>query len=260
MLESDTAGAPAHLRPRGGASKRTTARATPPPTELALALLRDAFGAARPTEQEVRALLQHARVQHHRHGEQVLSRDHRAESFWLVVSGQAALGVAAQGRMVQQTRVASAGDWLDAGSALLGPGALYMEDAMAETPLAVLSIPAAEFQRCAMKRPRLLHGLAVVLAGRVSSLLGARLSLVQQTVEARLAAWLLAQFASASNGDRQVVLRQRKRALASELGTTAETFSRILHHWSEVGLVAVRGYTIQLVNEAALRERAAPRR
>jgi CRP-like cAMP-binding protein len=48
-------------------------------------------------------------------------------------------------------------------------------------------------------------------------------------------------------------LQQRKRAVAQELGTTAETFSRTLAQLSRTGLIEVRGYSIRLLDVPALR-------
>ncbi len=139
------------------------------PSPLSLALLQDAFGLGRPPVESLKALLQKATPHHHRPGEQLLSREDAAEHFWLLASGQASLGLVVDGRMLQQTRLASAGEWLDACSPLLGEGACYMEDAIAETSLTVWSMPASALLRCGLRHPSLLHGLATVLAARVSS-------------------------------------------------------------------------------------------
>ncbi len=51
-------------------------------------------------------------------------------------------------------------------------------------------------------------------------------------------------------------LQQRKRAVAQELGTTAETFSRTLAQLNRMKLIEVHGYTIALLDLDALEKLA----
>jgi CRP-like cAMP-binding protein len=106
----------------------------------------------------------------------------------------------------------------------------------------------------------LLSASASALVLRMQTMLGAELSLIRQSAESRFAAWLL-QHAETPAADRaaptpQVQLRQRKRAIASQLGATPETFSRVLRQLVERGAVRARGYTIDLLDLALLRELA----
>jgi CRP-like cAMP-binding protein len=67
---------------------------------------------------------------------------------------------------------------------------------------------------------------------------------------ARLAAWLCAQI----EGRAQAVLRlaERKRDIASQLGMTPETLSRMMRSLSERGLIEVSGYTVRVLDAPAL--------
>ena len=66
--------------------------------------------------------------------------------------------------------------------------------------------------------------------------------------ESRIAQWLL-RHAERSSGEAPAVnLQLAKRLLASQLGLTPETFSRVLARWREVGVVAVRGRRITLLD------------
>ena len=50
-----------------------------------------------------------------------------------------------------------------------------------------------------------------------------------------------------------VEMRERKRHIASQLAITPETFSRMLRHLSDRGLIEVMGYTIRVLDLARLR-------
>ena len=51
-------------------------------------------------------------------------------------------------------------------------------------------------------------------------------------------------------------MRQRKRAIASQLGATPETLSRVLKQLGLRGAVRVQGYVIDLTDVGALRQLA----
>jgi CRP-like cAMP-binding protein len=79
-------------------------------------------------------------------------------------------------------------------------------------------------------------------------------------VLARCATWLLdhARLDEADGGRQtgSLQLQQRKRAVAQELGTTAETFSRTLAQLSRNGLIEMHGYALRLLDVQALQRLA----
>jgi CRP-like cAMP-binding protein len=195
-------------------------------------------------------------------GTHFLSRAHTAERYWLLMRGHVAMGSAERGFIRQHTREVTPGHWIDNASAMLGANARYLEDAIIERDALVWSFARAGVVRCGLRHPELLHGLAAALAARVRDMLDAELRLMQQSIESRFAAWLLHN-AAPGGGDAcpgtTVVLRQHKRAIASQLGATPETLSRVLRQLSNRGALTVRGYTIELSDMDMLRGLAASR-
>lgn len=191
-------------------------------------------------------------------GAQLLSREQPAQRHWLLLSGQVAMGVAESGRMRQQTREVLPGQWIDNASAWLGAEARYLEDAIVEKDAVVLSFAHADLLRCGRRHPALLGSCATALVTRLRDMLAAELSLIRQSAESRFASWLLQHAEAPTSPDAagQVVLRQRKRAIASQLGATPETFSRVLRQLVSRGAVKVRGYTIDLLDLDLLRSLA----
>jgi CRP/FNR family transcriptional regulator len=197
-----------------------------------------------------------------RAGELVLARGEPANAAWLVGSGSVALGTRGAGGLLQHRRSVGAGQWLDLGSVLCG-GA-YAEDAVAENDGVVWCLPADALQAVGENEPQLLAALARVLALQVHALVGGTRELMTKDVQARCATWLLEQREPDEcdpSGRRATVrLQQRKRSIALQLGTTAETFSRTLRQLSEQGLIEVDGYAIALHDLDGLQRLAAPRR
>jgi hypothetical protein len=70
--------------------------------------------------------------------------------------------------------------------------------------------------------------------------------------EARCAQWLLRHAQHADNGTMRVTLHQRKRLIAAQLGIAPETFSRVLRHLREHGLIAGTGNVLNLPHPTAL--------
>ena len=56
----------------------------------------------------------------------------------------------------------------------------------------------------------------------------------------------------AEDGSLQVTLQQRKRLIAAQLGIAPETFSRVLRHLREHGLIAGTGNVLSLPQPTAL--------
>jgi CRP/FNR family transcriptional regulator len=192
-------------------------------------------------------------------GTPVLSRDQAAVALWLVARGSVALGLRCGGAL-QQRRSVEAGEWLDLGSALLH--GRYSEDAEAQTNAVVWQLPLQAVLRCAQVHPSVMPALATALAAQVRGLIDGTRALMTKDVLGRCASWLLAHAEIERGADGRLAgrlrLQQRKRAVAQELGTTAETFSRTLRQLSRDGLIEVQGYSITLLQVEALQQLADP--
>jgi len=241
----------------------TSPRPTPPAAQggefgLPAALLQRAFEPGELSEAAACALSGVATERRVRAGDAVLSRDAAAEALWLVVQGSVALGRSCTAGFHQRHSV-SAGEWLDLGSALLG--GRHLEDAQAQTDAVLWQLPLADLRRCAAHHRSVMSALAAALASQVSSLVERTRGLMTKDVRGRCATWLLSH-AERAQADHRIVsrfnLQQRKRAVAQQIGTTAETFSRTLRQLSQDGLIAVEGYAITLLDVDALRRLAEP--
>ncbi|MEO6032666.1 MAG: Crp/Fnr family transcriptional regulator [Burkholderiaceae bacterium] len=218
-------------------------------------LLRDACRPAMMSRGAVLALAAIATSRRCAPGEAVLRRTQSAGSLWLLAGGTVALGVLGERGWLQRRRSIEAGSWVDAASALLsGP---YLEDAVAESDVMVWELPMAQVLHRGCVHPALMRALATALATQWRQVLVGTRGLMTKDVLARCATWLIEHartwIAADGRGVGEVGLRQRKRAVALELGTTAESFSRTLAQLRSLGLVAVHGYTIELLDLDALR-------
>ena len=115
--------------------------------------------------------------------------------------------------------------------------------------------PRADLQTLLLQHPDLGRRMVVTLARQVQSLTLATHDLMHKDAEGRFAAWLLQRCASeaASDGSITVSLNERKRDIASQLAITPETLSRLLRQLSRKGLIFVSGYTVKVLDVAALR-------
>jgi CRP-like cAMP-binding protein len=101
-------------------------------------------------------------------------------------------------------------------------------------------------------RPHLATLFLTAMAARLRQATEAARDRGMRDVPSRLAAWLLARMEPSGTGGGTVALRQHKRVLAAELGTSPETFSRALSRLRLLGLVAVRGYTVSVLDREGL--------
>ncbi|MEK8031494.1 Crp/Fnr family transcriptional regulator [Ideonella sp. DXS29W] len=180
----------------------------------------------------------------------VLQHGSPNSSLWLVARGRVSVGMHdAQGHW-RQTRGANAGEWLDVASAWLG-GALF-EEAVAATDAVVYELPLEEVQALCNERPRVAQLLIEALALRIRQTTDTARELAVKDVPSRLAGWLLDHLSPAQPGPARVKLDQHKRLLASELGTSPETFSRALARLRALGCIAVKGYSVDVLDVEAL--------
>lgn len=118
----------------------------------------------------------------------------------------------------------------------------------------VLFFPRAEFVGLLTAHPSLALNMLAVLALRLRRFATQVENLSLKEVPGRLAAYLQYLMEEQQRQDR-VVLDIPKGQLASLLGTSSETLSRIFSKMSEEGLIRVEGKTIFILDGERLRER-----
>ena len=179
-------------------------------------------------------------------GEQLHHVDH-------VNAGRVTLGLRAQGSFLHRMGTLDGPCWLNATCAVLGVPALV--DAVADTDVEVRRVPLADFQAALAALPEaarsVLHDVA--LGHRQQAELA--ISRLAKDAEARCAEWLLrhAEPAQDTPGALAVMLNQRKRLIAAQLGIAPETLSRVLRQLRERSLISGSGRVLNLVDLNGLR-------
>ena len=177
-------------------------------------------------------------------------------SPWVVYleSGRVILGVMDGDSMEHQLGVVQSPCWLEATSAVLNlPHAV---DAVADTEVSLRRMPLHEFRQSLEAMPatvqNVLHDVAV--AHRQQTELA--VSRLAKDAEARCAEWLLRHAQTGDKGTMAVLLQQRKRSIAAQLGIAPETFSRVLRHLRERSLISGSGRILNLLDPSGLRSLA----
>ena len=177
-------------------------------------------------------------------------------SPWVVYleSGRVILGVMDGDTMEHQLGVVQSPCWLEATSAVLNlPHAV---DAVADTEVSLRRMPLPEFRQSLEAMPataqNVLHDVAV--AHRQQTELA--VSRLAKDAEARCAEWLLRHAQTGDKGTLAVLLQQRKRSIAAQLGIAPETFSRVLRHLRERSLISGSGRILNLLDPSGLRSLA----
>ncbi|MDC8787140.1 Crp/Fnr family transcriptional regulator [Roseateles koreensis] len=258
-LESDGFDA---VRPRGRASAR--GHSVDMPSAAALrATLQSAFPVEQLSEGALAALLGLGHLQGLTAKSMCLDEGQKADALYLLVQGTISVGRHDAARQWSQRRTVHAGQWVDAESAWLGGS--FRECARAETQALVWAFPVAELEIAMGTQPALARALLAVSADRVQRVAGDAHELMAKNVLSRCAAWLLNELqalqaesktdiegSALAPAGQQIVLSQRKCAIASQLGTSPETFSRSLRQLRELQVIAIKGYRISVLNLPAL--------
>lgn len=132
----------------------------------------------------------------------------------------------------------------------------YPAGARATEPTTVLLVQKAGFVDLLKHRPELALRMLASMAIHLRTLVGQLEDLTMKDVETRLANWLLKQLPAATSSaplPQTITLTGTKRALAAELGTVSETFSRTLAKLRELELIEVDGPRIHVRNPDGLR-------
>lgn len=187
-------------------------------------------------------------------GEVLRRRNDVLTSVLHLESGRVLRGVMEDGCLRHQLGVVEGPFWLDAASALLGLPAPV--DVVADTRLQVRRVPIEDFRRSLAAMPAGARDLLLDMAQGYREQSELAVSRLAQDAEARCAQWLLNHAEPDHSGAMQVTLHQRKRLIAAQLGIAPETFSRVLRHLRELGLVHGTGNVLNLPQPRALQSMA----
>ncbi len=184
-------------------------------------------------------------------GKVLRERHQHSASVLYLDSGRVLLGVCEDGVMRHQLGVVEGPFWLDAATALLErPSAV---DMVADTRVQLRRLPLEEFRRSFDALPEPAQILLRDMAAGYCQQTEVAVSRLAQDAEARCAQWLLRHAQGEGDGALHVVLKQRKRSIAAQLGIAPETLSRVLRQLREHGLIAGTGNVLTLPQPGALR-------
>ena len=188
-------------------------------------------------------------------GTVLLRRGQTASKAMHLTSGRVALGVIEQGVMVRQLGEVEGPFWLEVAAAMLGlPHAV---DAMAESDVTVQTMPLKQFKANLKNLTEPLHTLMLDLAKAQRQQVEVAVSRLAKDADARFAEWLLRHAEPAdAQGRMAVVLRDRKRLIAAQLGIAPETFSRVLKHLRDRKLISGGGRILNLLDPLGLQSLA----
>ena len=190
-------------------------------------------------------------------GEVLRRRNEVLTSVLHLESGRVLRGVLDDGQMRHQLGSVEGPFWLDAASALLGLP--FPVDMVADTRLQLRRLPIEDFRRSLALMPAPARDLLLDMAHGYRQQSELAVSRLAQDAESRCAHWLLAHAEPAEpfgSGALQVRLQLRKRLIAAQLGIAPETFSRVLRHLRERGLVQGTGNVLDLPHPHALQSMA----
>lgn len=183
-------------------------------------------------------------------GSLLCARNERATSVLHLDSGRVLLGVREGELLRHQLGTVEGPCWLDVAPALLGQPSVA--DLVADTTVQVRRVGRSELVRAVATLPQAVQDLVRDLAWSSYQQTELAVSRLAQDAEARCAQWLLRHAQHDGNGSLRVTLHQRKRLIAAQLGIAPETFSRVLRHLREHGLIAGTGNVLALPQPRAL--------
>jgi CRP-like cAMP-binding protein len=133
-------------------------------------------------------------------------------------------------------------------------GECHTLDARAMSAATVIELPREGLNAVLERFPQLAPRLIAALALEVRALARNTHELMHKDAPARLAAWLVERCTPQPTEPRQgvVQLPMRKRDIASQLAITPETLSRLMRTFSSQGVIRVAGYTVHVMDLAAL--------
>ncbi len=185
-------------------------------------------------------------------GEAVFFEDDPASGFYMVAEGRVKIFKVSMGGKEQILHVFGPGEPF--GEVAVFHGQPFPANAATLVRSTLLYFPRQEFVRLVTANPSLALNMIAMLSLRLRRFATQIENLSLKEVPGRLASYLR-YLAEEQARDDRVVLDLPKGQLASLLGTSPETLSRIFARMSEEGLIRVQGKTIHLLDMERLRER-----
>jgi CRP-like cAMP-binding protein len=202
-------------------------------------------------------LLTHAQspVEEYPCGTVLIHRGELAKKAFHLLSGRVAFGVIEHGVLVHQLGTIEGPLWLEAAAAMLDlPHAV---DAMAESTVRIQGMPLGQLKTQLKNLPEPMHTLMLDLAKAQRQQIEVAVSRLAKDADARFAEWLLRHAEPAdAQGSLAVILHDRKRLIAAQLGIAPETFSRVLKHLRDRKLISGGGRVLNLLDPSGLQSLA----
>lgn len=171
-----------------------------------------------------------------------------------VESGRVALGVMEGAALEHQLGEVEGPFWLEATAAVLNLPSVV--DAVTETEVVLRRIPLAKFRQALAAMPVAARTVLQDVATAHRQQTELTVSRLAKDAEARCAEWLLRHAKPGEKGVLAVLLQQRKRLIAAQLGIAPETLSRVLRHLREQSLISGSGRELNLLDPGGLRSLA----
>ena len=188
-------------------------------------------------------------------GTVLLRRGQVANKTFRLLTGRVAFGVIEDGALVHQLGVVEGPFWLEAAAAMLGLP--HVVDAVAESVVTLQAMPLAQFKNQLKNLPEPIHTLMFDLAKSQRQQIEVAVSRLAKDADARFAGWLLRHAEPGdAEGSLAVILRDRKRLIAAQLGIAPETFSRVLKHLRDRKLISGGGRVLNLLDLSGLQSLA----
>lgn len=184
-------------------------------------------------------------------GSVLLKRGSSPAWVMYIESGRVALGVLDGEALEHQLGEVEGPFWLEATAAVLNlPSAV---DAVTESEVVMRRIPLPKFRQSLAAMPVAARTVLndVAMAHRRQTELA--VSRLAKDAEARCAEWLLRHAKPGDKGVLAVLLQQRKRLIAAQLGIAPETLSRVLRHLREQSLISGTGRVLNVIDPGGLR-------
>lgn len=183
-------------------------------------------------------------------GQVLRQRGARPDSVLYLDSGCVVLGVREANQLRHQLGMLEGPAWVDAAFVLAGKE--FSIDMITDSRVRVRRMSLQAFRDNLKTLPDTVLALMQDMANGYCQQTETAVSRLAQDAETRCAQWLLRHAQQDDNGSLRVTLNQRKRTIAAQLGIAPETFSRVLRHLREHGLIAGSGNVLNLPQPSAL--------